>query len=114
MVGTYSDSNTGRWKQSLDAEIARTGVAIDASKEDYLKQLVRLCTDYSSPVSDHVSSIQFYMIDGGAEGFLHGSYSRQDAGRVTGRYGGTGWITFDNNDMLVAFDKNGKLISSAC
>jgi hypothetical protein len=44
MAGTYSNSNTGRWKKSLDAEIAKAGIAIDVRKEDYLKQLVLLCT----------------------------------------------------------------------
>jgi hypothetical protein len=113
MAGTYSNSNTGRWKQSLDAEIGKTGVGVDYRKEDYLKQLVRMCTDYSSTVSDHDTAIQFYMIDGGAEGFLDATYAGQDAGRLTERYGTTGWITFDDNDLLIAFDKTGKLINAS-
>jgi hypothetical protein len=113
MTGTYSDSNTGRWKQSLDAEIAKTGVAVDEHNEAYLKQLVLLCTDYSSPVSDRASTLQFYIIDGGAEGFLDSGYAHADASKVTGRYSGTGWIIFDNNDLMVAFAKDGKLISSS-
>jgi hypothetical protein len=113
MVGTYSDSDTGRWKQLLDAEISKAGVGVDVKSEAYLKQLVRLCTDYSSPVNEHATGIQFYIIDGGAEGFLDSSYSGSDAGRITSKYGGSGWITFDNNDLLVAFAGSGKLISSA-
>ena len=113
MAGTYSNSNTGRWKQTLDAEIAKGRVAIDVTKEDYLKQLVLLCTDFSSPVDTNASSLQFYIVNGGAEGFLGGSYAGKDAGRTTEQYGATGSIIFDNDDLLIAFDKNGKLIASS-
>lgn len=117
MAGTYSNSNTGRWKKSLDDEIAKGHVPIDFHNEDYLKQLVRLCNDYQSQVDNNASSIQFYMIDGGAEGFLDDTYAGRDAGRIREDYvedrAWSGSTTFDDNDLLIAFGKNGNLISSA-
>lgn len=117
MAGTYSNSNTGRWKKSLDDEIAKGHVPIDFHNEDYLKQLVRLCNDYQSSVDGNAGSIQFYIIDGGAEGFLDDTYAGRDAARITEQYienrAWSGSTTFDDNDLLIAFAKNGKLISSA-
>jgi hypothetical protein len=113
MTGTYSSSDMGRWKKSLDDEIRKSGVAIDEHDEKYLKELVRLSTDYASPVSDNTVGLQFFMIDGGAEGFLDSSYASRDPSHVKEPYNKTGWITFDDNDLLMAFDGKGKLISSS-
>src|ERR1700722_601315 len=117
MAGTYSKSNTGSWKRSLDAEIAKAHVPIDFHNEEYLKQLVRLCNDYQDWVENNAGSIQFYIIDGGAEGFLEDSYAGRDAGRITEQYfedrGWVGSTIFDDNDLLIAFSRSGGLISSA-
>jgi hypothetical protein len=86
MAGTYSKSNTGSWKRSLDAEIAKGHIPIDFHHEDYLKQLVRLCNDSQAWVDNNAGSIQFYIIDGGAEGFLDDSYAGKDAGKTKEQY----------------------------
>jgi hypothetical protein len=117
MAGTYSKSNTGSWKRSLDAEIAKSHVQIDFHNEDYLKQLVRLCNDSQAWVDNNAGSIQFYIIDGGAEGFLDDTYAGRDAGKVMEQYtedrAWAGSTIFDDNDLLIAFSRTGSLISSA-
>jgi hypothetical protein len=69
LAGTYSKSDTGSWKRSLDAEIAKDHVPIDFHNENYLKQLVRLCNNYQGSVDTNAGSIQFYIIDGVRKGF---------------------------------------------
>lgn len=111
----YSKSDTALWKRQLDAEIAKKGVTVNVKSEDYLKTLVFYCTSGASPVSTKATGLQFYMINGGAEGFLDGSYSALNASKVTEPYGDKGkWrISFDDNDLLIAFGKDGKLINSS-
>ena len=102
MAGAYSKSDTGSWKRSLDAEIAKDHVSIDFHSENYLKQLVRLCNDYQASVDTNAGSIQFYIIDGGAEGFLDDTYASRDAGKILEQYiEGRSWVG------------SGSLISSA-
>jgi hypothetical protein len=117
MAGTYSKSDTGSWKRSLDAAIAKDHIPIDFHNESYLKQLVRLCNDYQAWVDNNAGSIQFYIIDGGAEGFLDDTYAGRDAGKVLEQYiedrTWAGSIIFDDNDLLIAFSRTGSLISSA-
>jgi hypothetical protein len=115
VAGSYSKSDTALWKRQLDAEIAKKHVTADAKNSDYLKMLIFFCTNGASPVSASAAGLQFYMINGGAEGFLDSSYTSLNASRVTESYGQNGrWqITYDDNDLLIAFDKSGKLINSS-
>jgi hypothetical protein len=69
-------------------------------------------------VDNHAGSLQFYIVDGGAEGFLDDTYAGRNASAFTQRFVNSSgsWaqtIIFDDDDLLIAFDKNGKLISVA-
>ena len=113
MAGAYSKSDTALWKRQLDAEIAKKHIAADMKDEAYLKMLVFFCTSGANPVSATATGLQFYMINGGAEGFLDSSYASLNASKVTEPYGDKWQISFDDNDLLIAFGKDGKLINSS-
>ena len=81
MAGAYSKSDTALWKRQLDAEIAKKRIAADMKDEAYLKMLVFFCTSGANPVSATATGLQFYMINGGAEGFLDSSYASLNASK---------------------------------
>jgi len=71
-------------------------------------------------VADHAAGLQFFIVKGGGEGFLDGSYAGKDASRMIVLGGSTTasstapmTFVFDDNDLLIAFDKAGKFVSSA-
>lgn len=118
----YSDSPEASRKRSVDLQITGGDVAkedqIDMNNEDYLKQLIKLSSKGKIEVSDKARKLQFFIIKGGAEGFLVPWYKNRDAGnRVTGgstTSGGSGTtMRFSDTDLLVVFDGRGKLVSSA-
>jgi hypothetical protein len=119
----YSSSPQATGKRRVDRQITGGDVAkedeIDMNSEEYLKQLIKLSSKGSIEVSDKARALQFFIITGGAEGFLDPSYKNQDAnnrleggGVTTGGAPGT-TMRFSDTDLLTVFDAHGKLISSA-
>ena len=91
---------------------------ISLKSEDYLKQLINLGSNGKRQVSDRARKIQFFIVRGGAEGFLPADMAGADASNVVFPGSTTGHKTspefrFDNNDLLVVFDPRGKLIGAA-
>jgi hypothetical protein len=118
----YSDSPEASRKRSVDLRITGGDVAkedkIDMDSEDYLKQLIKLSSKDNIEVSDKARKLQFFIIKGGAEGFLLPWYKHRDASnRTTGgstTSGGSGTsMRFSDTDLLAVFDGRGKLVSSA-
>lgn len=117
---TYSAAPEAAKKRSIDAKIkADIYDKIDMQDEEYLKILIHHSSGGKKTVSSSAKSLQFFIVKGGAEGFLDSAYAGSDASRVvvgggvtTSGAPGTMMI-FDNNDLIAAFDKKGKLIGSA-
>lgn len=119
----YSNAPEAGAKQRLDVSLMGGDFAnrakIDMNDEAYLKQLIFLATGGRKVVRTGVKGLQFFMIKGGAEGFLDATYRGTDASRVmvfdgttTSSAGGVTMI-FDNNDLLAVFEGSGKLLGSA-
>jgi len=92
---------------------------IDMNSEAYLKELIKLSSKGRAPVSTHAKGLQFFIVKGGAEGFLEESYKGRDAshqveggGVTTSGEPGT-VMTFSYTDLIAAFDAHGNLVSSA-
>lgn len=118
----YSKAPEASRKQAIDGQILgkdfSKGDEIAIGNEGYLKELIKLASAGKHSVSNAAKGIQFFIIKGGGEGFLSTFYSGKDASRIvltgpttSGKPGTT--MTFDDNDLLAAFDKAGKLINSA-
>jgi len=118
----YSNSDEATRKRQVDVQITGGDVAkedkIDIDSEEYLKQLIKLSSKGKIEVSDKARKLQFFIIKGGAEGFLNSWYKNRDASnRLTGgstTSGGNGTsMRFSDTDLIVVFDAQGKLVSSA-
>jgi hypothetical protein len=117
----YSKAPEASPKRVIDAKLLSSGVAMKLDGEDYLKALVSAAFTASGTklgVSSSAFGMQFFIINGGGEGFLSAGYGGLDASRVvsvgpttSGKPGTT--MIFDDNDLIVAFDRFGKLVSSA-
>ena len=120
---TYSTATEGAAKRKIDEQIMGGDFSkralIDMRSEDYLKELINIASAGKSIVSDKAKGMQFFIVKGGAEGFLHPGYAGSDASRVVSgsgatTSGSTGIVmVFDNNDLIAAFGSRGKLVSSA-
>jgi hypothetical protein len=118
----YSKAPEATRKEAIDGQIlARDFSKVDDiafNNEGYLKELIKLASAGRQTVSSGARGVQFFIIRGGAEGFLDSWYIGKDASRVvmtgptTSGKPGTSMI-FDDNDLLVAFNKAGTLINSA-
>lgn len=119
----YSTAPEAARKRRLDEQImggnAANAARIDMNRESYLKELIKLSSRGKKSVSDNARGLQFFIIQGGAEGFLDPSYDGTDASHVflgggftTSGAPGTAMI-FDDNDLIAAFDQKGDLISAA-
>lgn len=119
----YSTAREAAAKRRLDEQIIggdfSRGGMVDLANEGYLKELVRLASKRTLAVSASAKKLQFFIIKGGGEGFLDTYYTGKDASRVTVGGGvttsgkpGTVMI-FDDNDIIMVFDRSGTLISSA-
>lgn len=118
----YSNAPEATRKEAIDGQILSRDFskadAIAIHNEGYLKELIKLASSGRRTVSSSARGIQFFIIRGGAEGFLDPTYIGTDASRVvrtgptTSGKPGTSMI-FDDNDLLTAFDKSGRLINSA-
>jgi hypothetical protein len=121
-MGVYSSSDAGTRKRAIDLKITDGDVTnegkIDMKSDEYLKQLIKLASKGKIEVSTKARSLQFFIIKGGAEGFLDPSYKNQDAsnlvegGDTTDGTVGTS-MRFSDTDLLVVFDAHGNLVSSA-
>jgi hypothetical protein len=115
----YSKSKAGGIKRLTDLAIMEMKMInsdrIDLKKEDYLKQLIKLSSNKTVEVQTLTSGLQFFLILGGAEGFLTSGYKDLDASRIEahGAGGGTSTIAVDDTCLLAVFDHLGKLVSSA-
>jgi hypothetical protein len=120
---TYSKAPEASAKRLIDLEIMEHGFAnsdrIDMSSEDYLKELIKRASHGKFSVNGGTQGIEFFIIRGGGEGFLDPEYRDKDANRdirfdestTAGEAGST--FIFDCNDLIAAFNRKGKLISSA-
>jgi hypothetical protein len=122
----YSTAPEATRKYAIDLQIMggdyRKGGDIRLDSEAYLKRLIELASGGRKKVGvvggKAKARLQFFIIRGGAEGFLPGWLSGQNASdvitpgaTVDGKKGRT--FRFDHNDVLAVFDGTGKLISSA-
>lgn len=119
---TYSKAPEAFKKQAIDGQILARDFSkagnINIADEGYLKELIKLASGGTRSVSSGAAGIQFFIVKGGAEGFLDSSYAGTDASRVietgpttSGKPGTT--MIFDDNDLLAAFDKAGKFLDAA-
>ena len=117
----YSKAPEAARKRDIDLQIIGDDYSrsneISVKSESYLKKLIELGSNGGKKVSDKAKKIQFFIIRGGAEGFLSSDMAGVDASNVvlTGSTtsGKTTQDTFDNNDLLAVFDPRGKLINAA-
>jgi hypothetical protein len=117
----YSDAPEASWKFRIDQGIMGGDFSkadmIDMHDESYLSQLIEQASVGTTKVSTNAKGLQFFIINGGAEGFLDPSYRGQDASHLLETFattsGLTGTMIFDDNDLLAVFDKQGRLINSA-
>jgi hypothetical protein len=122
----YSTAPEAAKKRALDLQIMggdyRRGGDIRLDNEDYLKRLIELASGGRKKVgvvdAKTKAQLQFFIIRGGAEGFLPGWLAGHNANDVItpgattdGKKGPT--FRFDHNDVLAVFDGTGKLLSSA-
>lgn len=118
----YSKAPEAARKRDIDLQIiddnyARSG-EIRIDNPDYLKALIRLGSGGKKEVSSGAKKIQFFIVRGGAEGFLPSDLANKDASDVvepgeTTAGGAPSEFRFDDNDLLVVFDPKGKLIGAA-
>ena len=119
----YSRSPEARRKRAIDLEIIAGDYGksdqVRADSEHYLKQLIALASNGAQTVKTSVSGkrLQFFIINGGAEGFLPPDLKDLDANRHETQWVDTnkqsGRTDFDENDLLTVFDAAGKLVGSA-
>jgi len=117
----YSLAAEAARKRDIDLQIigddySRSG-EISLDNEHYLKELIRLGSGGVQTVSDRAKKIQFFIVRGGAEGFLPANMAKKEAGDVVLRgsttRGTSPTFRFDNNDLLAVFDPRGKRIGAA-
>jgi hypothetical protein len=120
----YSMAPEAASKRALDLQIMggdySKGNQVRMDNEGYIKQLIQLASGGKQKV-DAVrdkDKLQFFIIRGGAEGFLPKWASSLDASNVPDSGSTTSsksavTMRFDHNDLLAVFDADGKLVSSA-
>ncbi len=88
-------------------------------QEEYLKALIDVASEGKVQVLPLAVGLQFFIVRGGAEGFLDPWYKGKDASRVvvgdtvttSGKAGTV--MTFVDHDFLIVFTAAGKLIGNA-
>jgi len=117
----YSTSPEASTKRAIDLKIIgddyKRGHEVRIDNEVYLKRLIEISSGGKYSVGSS-SALQFFIIRGGAEGFLPTSMLGIDASNVVlagATTSGASSLTFrfDDNDLLVVFDSAGTLVSSA-
>ncbi len=120
----YSMAPEAATKRAIDLQIIAgdysRGREVRMDSEDYLKRLIEIASGGKQKVgaAGTKEKLQFFIIRGGAEGFLPSWLAAKDASNVVmagETTAGPKAITFrfDDNDLLAVFDGGGKLISSA-
>src|SRR5438105_3550360 len=105
----YSTAPEAAKKRIIDEQIMggnfAKGGMIDMHDEVYLKELIKGSSKGKLTVSDSAKGLQFFIVNGGGEGFLESFYKGKDASRVllgggvtTSGAPGTTMI-FDDNDL---------------
>ena len=117
----YSTAHEATTKRQIDLQIiggdyARGG-EISLTSPRYLKRLIELASNGKTSVGT-ASAMQFFIVKGGAEGFLPAFLRGQDASSVVESDGSTtqgagSTFHFDHNDLLVVFDSLGLLVGAA-
>jgi len=117
----YSLAPEARRKRAIDLEIVggdytKTGeVRIDS--EEYLKKLIDIGSRGRQKILTKAREMQFFIVRGGAEGFLPDDLRKTDARKIVTHWPGTDGkqheSDFDENDLLAVFDDGGTLIGSA-
>ena len=105
--------------QKIQADPAFKGTFLTMWHEGYLKELINLTSAGKVVVKPLAVGLQFFIIKGGAEGFLDSAYSGQNAGRMvvgdtvttSGKAGTV--MTFVDHDFLIVFTAAGALIGNA-
>ena len=118
----YSKAPEAARKRDIDLQIVgddyNRSAEIRLDNPDYLKALIRIGSGGKKEVSSGAKKIQFFIIRGGAEGFLPADLAKEDARDVvlpgeTTAGGPPSEFHFDDNDLLAVFDPKGKLIGAA-
>jgi len=118
----YSKAREAARKRDIDLRIigddySRSG-EIRLDNAPYLKELIRLASNGKQTVSSHARKIQFFIVRGGAEGFLSPGLAAKDAGNYLAPGDTTDHkkgreFRFDLNDLIAVFDPQGNLIGAA-
>ena len=116
----YSKSAEAAAKRAIDLQIIAgdysRGGEIRLDNETYLKKLIEVASRSRQKVSDKAPSLQFFIIQGGGEGFLPPGYEKEKAGRMelagetTDRNEETD--LYDENDIIAVFSTDGSLVSA--
>jgi hypothetical protein len=116
----YSAAPNAAAKFEIDRKILggdfSKGELVDMDSEDYLKKLVGAA---GGTVKTRARGLQFFIIEGGGEGFLPERYKGVDAsdekrGDISGTNNAADRVMWlESNNLIVAFDAHGKLVSSA-
>jgi hypothetical protein len=124
----YSNARESARKRDIDLQIIgddyRRSAEISLNNGNYLKELIRLGSNGKQKVSDSAKKIQFFIIRGGAEGFLGDQpflagrdLSKENAGDVVFERETTDHKKirshFDLNDIVAVFDPGGTLLGAA-
>lgn len=117
----YSLAPEARRKRAIDLQIIggdySRSAEIRIDNGDYLKKLIEIGSSGKQKVLPSSRDLQFFIVRGGAEGFLPPDLRTVDANNNVTHWPSTdgkqGQTDFDENDLLAVFDSSGGLISSA-
>lgn len=118
----YSSGPRAAAKRDLDRRIMNgdygEGRFVRLDRAGYLSDLIRYASNGRIEVKEHARGLQFFIVRGGAEGFLWDDLAGIDASayRVGGgstTSGATSSTVFDLTDLLIVFDARAKLIGAA-
>lgn len=114
----YSLAPEAPRKRDIDLQIIgddyKRSAEITITSAAYLKELIRLGSRGKTTVSTTAKKIQFFIIRGGAEGFLSSAFATLNAGDVASQGQSTSKKVTTNrvdfNDLMAVFEPSGKLI----
>src|SRR5262249_32488036 len=81
-MGTYSSAPEAAAKKNIEDAIVAAGGTVDMTDDDYLTELISRASGGKRSVSGKAKGLQFFIVRGGAEGFLDARYMGSDASRV--------------------------------
>lgn len=118
----YSMAPEAKRKLQYDMQVAGRDYAhmneVSLDNERYLKGLIRFASRGKPVVRSDATGLQFFIIEGGGEGFLLSPIMRSldandYAGRGTTTSGRKEMIHWEQNNILMAFKADGNLIYAA-